>query len=165
MKNGFKRIIIGCAAMALLCGCSLHRSGVSSNVSVDTTRTEANYMERSYKSAFESFAANVRKENNVTFLWIRRDTSKQPDSSGQYPVAEEARLTDLSVTQLSLSYQNSKVDSVISGFEFKSKTGTFSQTNEKFATDVDNDISSILWKVIIILAIVGILAYLIYKIK
>jgi len=151
MKNGLKRIIVCCAAMAFICGCSVHRSGTSGHVQVDSTRTEAAYSYQFAKSGFESYAADVRQQKNVTFVWVRRDTSGQPDSSGQYPIAEEAKYTDLSVTDMKLDFKSALDEHVNQSLNLSGTTSTFSQEDKTINTDVKNEIPGIMYSVVYVL--------------
>lgn len=147
MKNGLKRIILCCAAMAFGCGCSVHRSGSSSLVKQDSTRTEAAYSYVFSKTGFEQYAADVRQQKNISFVWVRRDTSGQPDSSGQYPVVEEAKYTDFSVTDMKLDFKSALDEHVNESFNLSGSTATFSQEDKTSNTDVDNEIPRILYAV------------------
>lgn len=147
MKNGLKRIILCCAAMAFCSGCSVHRSGSSSLVKQDSARTEASYTAEYSRYALSSFAQQARQQKNISFVWVRRDTSGQPDSSGQYPVVEEAKYTDLSVTDVKLDFKSALEEHASQNFTLSGSTATFSQEDKTSHTDVDNEIPSILYAV------------------
>ncbi len=151
MKNGLKRIVVCCAAMAFICGCSVHRSGSSGHVQVDSTRTEARFSDQYSRYAVSSFAAELQEQKNITFVWVRRDTSGQPDSSGQYPVIEEARYSDLSVTDVKLNFKSELDEHATRDFTLSGATSTFSQENKTSDTDVDNEIPGIMYSVMYVL--------------